>query len=280
MAEITASIKVYSSNELTAQDFAVLMEYVTPEVDGRLYGCKISADGTTVNLSSGWCILHGRLVRVGSGNSITVDKPSSGTINRHIVLCIDLANAKVYLNARSSVPEDMNINHISTGDHIRAYLDLGVVTIGTTGITEVTVNPLMRQKDMLIYTKTATRKNLFQDKNSEYTITLRRNGYVVTCDILYTGVLPTNKVNKNEILLASDVIPVGYRHSNDKPLRVPYICVKGNNTNYGRGQFLISKGGSIFTESGFAGYAQRCGSVTWITDDEFPSRGYEDLDDS
>lgn len=280
MATISGNIKVYSGHELTAQDFAILMEYTTPEVDGRLRGCAITPSGTTVNLSSGWCVLHGRLVRVNGGNSITVTKPSSGTTKRHIVLTIDLVDGSVQLNARASVPDDTEDFNIASGNHVYAHLDLGTVTIGTSGITGYARTPLMRQKDMRIYTKTLSRKNLFSDKNSEYRIALRRNGYVVTCDIYYAGVLPTNKINKQEILLGSEIIPTGYRHSSDWVLRVPYICVKGNNTNYGRGQWLISKNGSIHTESGFAGYAQRCGSITWITDDDFPTSGYEDLDDS
>lgn len=278
---INASIKVYPGAEITARDFAILVDSLSPESDGRIIGCSVSGSGTSVTVTSGWCLLHGRLVRVnGSGTGLTVSKPGSGTRTRYVVLGIDLVTGDVSLAAMSSIPEDTENFNTASGSSIMAYLNLATLTIGPNGITKVVKTPIMRQHDNLIYRKVVSKKELHGNKDTGYDIVLMRNNYLVTCNFKYIGIIPSKKVNKAMSL--GTIIPEGYRpdDSFEKGIRIPYMQVSSHNVNGGRGQWIIESNGKVTGESNFEGYIERFGTATWITSDDFPGKVYEDLDDT
>lgn len=277
MPTINATIKVYPSAELTAQDFAMLINSLTPEDDGRLYGCTIKANGTSISLTGGWCVLHGRLVRVKTNNDVLdVTKPTSGTRTRYAVLSINLVNGNVALSVRSSVPEDTANFNTATGDSIMAYLSLAELTIGPNGVTKVVTTPYMRPHDNLLYRYTKKKKELHGDKNSEYTLQLKRNGCMVSCHLFYDGIIPKEKVNKEHSL--GIIIPEGYRPTN--PVWMPYFQTNGTSVNGGRGEWIALSSGKIYGYSNYNARSLRMGMGTWVTDDEYPGKSYEEVDDT
>lgn len=280
MSTINAEVKVFAGMELTAQDFAVLMEYLTPETDGRLRGCTITASGTKLSISSGWCILHGRLIRVRANeNATTVSKPSSGSVTRYAILSLNRDTGVVDLTPRGFIPEDTPSFNTTSVDNPMAYLNLAKLTVTTSGITKVEPTPLMREHDNLIYRTVVSKKNIAGSKSTYYQIELMRNGYVVTCNFIYVGIIPSASIGLTFDL--GKIIPYGYRPDDGlSPLRIPYMQVKSNSVNGGRGQWIISKDGSVTGITNVASYIQRCGTCTWITNDDYPGKVYEDLDES
>ena len=282
MPAINAEVKVYAGHELTAQDFAILMEYLTPETDGRLRGCSITASGTYISITSGWCILHGRLIRVrATENIVQVTKPSSGTKTLYAVLSLNRDTGVVSITARANVPEDTPSFNTTSEDDPMAYACIATLTVGTSGITKVVQTPLMRQHDNLIYRYVASKKNIAGSKSTEYKLRLMRNGYVVTCSFIYTGIIPTKNINNSEYSLGK-IIPEGYRPDEGLmgALKAPYIQNVSHNVNGGRGQWKFYPDGTISGETNTAAFIQRHCAISWITNDDYPGKVYEDLDES
>lgn len=151
---IISTIKVFQDAEMTAQDFALTMEKITPKTSGIIYGCTPTMkNSTTVHVSSGWVVLRGRIVRIEEGDA-TVSLPSSGTITRYLVAKVDLANVDEpsSVTVAASVGTDSNNFNIVSG---QAYLSLGTITIGTTSIMEVTgVTPMGSVSEVVEQAKT------------------------------------------------------------------------------------------------------------------------------
>lgn len=133
---VNTDILVYSAKELTAQDFAILTEHITPQSSGVLQGCTVTAKGSsTIHVSSGWCVVRGRLIRVEEGD-IEVTIPSSGTSTQFVVVCVDLSNdsmpCELYISPY--VPDDSTDFNVSFG---QAYLKIAGFILTTSGITTV-----------------------------------------------------------------------------------------------------------------------------------------------
>lgn len=295
---IDAIIKNFAGNTFTSRDFAVLMESLSPEDDGRLNGCtvkKVSGSNDTITISNGRIVICGRIVRIlEDGTSLQVGLPSSGTIKRHVIVGINRRTGNVTLSAPrpSNIPEDTpGFNTVSTNKvtNPMGYVDLATLTITRNGITDIENVPRLKPHDNLLYRKIIRKKKLFGNKDTGYDIILVRHGNVVVCNFIYIGVAPYVTTKKTGMFALGQIIPVGYRpdggmdNDPDHPhrgIRLRYIGVSTHNTNWGRGQWIIRSGGNVYGETDQAGYIERCGTISWITNDDYPAKVYEDLDDT
>ena len=133
---VKTDILVYSGKEITAQDFAILTEHITPQSSGVLYGCTVtSTNSSTIHVTSGWCVIRGRLIRVEEGD-IEITIPSSETSTQFVVICADLSNdttpCELYISPY--VPDDSLDFNISHG---QAYLKLAGFVLKPTGISDI-----------------------------------------------------------------------------------------------------------------------------------------------
>lgn len=138
---MNAKIKVYTGTEMTAQDFAMLIEKVTPTKSGILYGCGVTKkNSTNLHISSGWCIVRGRIVRIDEGD-IPVQLPGSGSITRYLVLTVDLANGAnpATVTVEASVGTDTTNFNVLSG---QAYLSLAKLNISSGAIETITDMPV------------------------------------------------------------------------------------------------------------------------------------------
>ena len=146
---VNTEVVIYPGKRTESKEFALLMEKITTQASGILYGCAVSLqNGVTIDVTAGWCVIRGRLIRVDAG-SMTVELPQSGTVTYNLVLKIELSNTAnpttTYFTTET--PSDSSDFNMSDGN---AYLILGTVTASTTEIIEVTSSTLMPDASSLI----------------------------------------------------------------------------------------------------------------------------------
>lgn len=139
MSDASVQLRVYPAAQMSAQDFALLLEKTTSKTTGVLHGCTVTTSATnSVNVTNGWAIIRGRIVRVNAGTVPVTNWPASGTVTRYLVIKVDLANsgAPVTISTNlTSVPSDYDNFNVVNGI---AYLTLASITVGVNGVTGVT----------------------------------------------------------------------------------------------------------------------------------------------
>lgn len=264
MANASPTVLVYPGEEMTAQDFAMLIERVTPEVSGVLYGCTPTRqDSSTLHISAGWAVVRGRLVKITAGN-IAVTLPSSGSGTRYIVLKVDLANdvTPTEIDIETYVPSDLPDFNV---DALQAYLSLGSFTVSTSGISGIVAS---RKMSVGIETVYKTRVD-YTYNNQSWWIELRRYGRVVCARMVSVGATPANAVGTS-IVLGEGLIPTGYRPN--QAVYAPWLQVVSNNmSGSGRGEYVIRSTGKVEMLTNTEKHIERITNVTWITDDPVPS---------
>lgn len=140
MANASVDIKVYHGKTMTAQDFALTLEHLSPVPKGIITGCSVTMiNGSTLNITAGWCLLRGRIIAITTGD-IGVRLLSEGSPKtQYLVIRVNLANATgtygpIELQVLDSIPaDDANFNE-NTGI---AYLKLAQFTVSTTTISDL-----------------------------------------------------------------------------------------------------------------------------------------------
>ena len=267
---INAELKVYPSKEITAQDFAIMMEHITPDISGILYGCTATiSNASTIHVEAGWCIVRGRLVKIDAGD-ITVTLPSSGSQTKYLVLTVALGNASspAVVSVEDSVPSDSANFNVTSGT---AYLQMASFAVTSSGASGISTSALMKISSNRIYSKGLYKTGL-HGNNSGYGIYLGRCGNIVTCEFAYIGSIPKSSVNKY-YTLGTGLIPLGYRPMHGLgDVRIPYLQVVAHSmAGSGRGQWVIRSNGDVYTESNTEGFIERIGNATWITNDDLPT---------
>lgn len=238
---IISNIKVYTGAEMTAQDFAILMEKVAPTTSGVLYGCTVSIkNSSTLHITTGWCLLKGRVVRIEEGD-LTATLPGSGTITRYLVLTVDLANssAPATVTLEASVGTDTTNFNIQSG---QAYLSLGKITMGTSGISSVDETPVAISGGNGEFTKYTISTSSWSsgtttiDGTAYYTYSINVNRImdqipVVSCGAAGTVPTPTEKkayanVDSTILNTSSKTLTL---YARSKPTSDFVIIVKGVN---------------------------------------------------
>lgn len=134
---IENSIRVYPGAEMTAQDFAVLIEQLTTQDNGVLVGCVVSLKtGTTLHVTPGWAVLHGRIVRI-EGGDISVPLSTTSNLTKYLVLKVDLENTGVPSTVDIYDSVGIDSADFNTNDRGSAYLELAHFTVGTTAVSGV-----------------------------------------------------------------------------------------------------------------------------------------------
>lgn len=128
-------LTVYPEAEMTHQDFAIALDWISNMRSGIAYGCGITKSGSNgVKVAEGWIVIHGRIVHV-NGGTITVPLSESGTVTKYLYAKIDLANAAspctidVFSTAPGTDDDDFNPKYGV------AYLQLAEISITESGIT-------------------------------------------------------------------------------------------------------------------------------------------------
>lgn len=136
------NLTVFTGSEITAQDFAVLIEQITPTKTGIIYGCTSTIkNSTTIHMSAGWAIVRGRLIRVDDGD-ISVPLLSSGSATRYLVFKVDLANndTPVVYSIVDTVPSDSSDFNPRLGV---AYMQLASFTVSNRAVTNLVTSVAM-----------------------------------------------------------------------------------------------------------------------------------------
>lgn len=147
---VTTTLTVYPGAEMKAQDMAMLLENVTPKTKGIVWGCQTTGTpgSSSVNVSSGWIIICGRLIRVEAGSLAVTLPETASTITRYVEAKVDLEN----VSAPSSISivtspgtDTTNFNNTSDG---KAYYTIATITANQAGITNVSaVSPIRTGTD-------------------------------------------------------------------------------------------------------------------------------------
>lgn len=132
--ELNAELKVGTGRELTARDFAILIEKIFPGESGILYGCGISVkDANTIHINEGWLAIRGRLIHVIAGD-IIVELPTS-TKTKYVYAACQLGNvenpARIIVGDTRQDSGTVSFNE-SSGS---AYMTLSKVTAAPTGLS-------------------------------------------------------------------------------------------------------------------------------------------------
>ena len=184
---VSAALLTYPEASFSPQDFSIMLERVSVIKTGILYGCSVTANGTSaVNVSDGWVAIRGRLVKIEQG-SLDFQLPASGTVTRYVLVTIDLANtaAPAKCEVANSVPSDTEDFNYVNG---KAYFSLAELTITTTGITvidsPVIVDPFIEYISTVTMEASGWSNNVYSFESTypstTYDIEIEPNGAVVT----------------------------------------------------------------------------------------------------
>ena len=152
------NLKVYPNAQMTAQDFAILIEGITPFPDGEniIKGCEITrASASSIAISAGYVLVKGRIVEV-PASTITVTLPSAQT-TMHVQLTVDLGNVQSpgTIDIVTSIASDTGDFNIDNGV---VHMGLGSFVATSSDITTVNTND-NRGRTRHIYLTTATPDN-------------------------------------------------------------------------------------------------------------------------
>ena len=140
---VNGELLVYPGQELTPQDFAIMMERISVIRSGILSGCTITFSETeenTLNVAEGYVFVRGRLVKVNAGTLDTSSLSSSVTtwyvyarLHLSEVEGGDLCTVYVTDTAASDATSEFNEN-----DSGIAYATLATITVSGKQIKQVT----------------------------------------------------------------------------------------------------------------------------------------------
>lgn len=147
---MSAELITYPDHTLTDQDFSLVIEHLSPNSSGILYGCSFGYNTSTVVVSEGWCIVCGRLVKVAK-ETLSVTLPSSGTSTMYVCVVVDLSNSETpaQLKVSSSIPSTTTDFNVQNGT---AYFSLGSISVSSSGIKSMTKTPPMAHLETRIVT--------------------------------------------------------------------------------------------------------------------------------
>lgn len=131
-------LKVYDNAVMTADDFAMIIEHITPSKSGILYGFTptISTEGTNVvSLSAGWVLIRGRLVKADK-TDVTVTLPTSGSKTYNIVLVVKLSDTTAPVSVEFMETMIADTTYFNE-THGTAYYKIGQVTAGSGGLSNI-----------------------------------------------------------------------------------------------------------------------------------------------
>lgn len=263
---VSAELKVYPAAEITAQDFAIMMEHITPDISGVLYGCGVTIqDSNTIHVNAGWALVRGRLVKINEG-TLDVTLPSSGSGTRYVILTVNLDNntSPTSVSIMDSVPSDTTNFNVVSGS---AYLELASFTVSSTRASSMKTATAMHVVSNKTYHTTVSFK-YGPNKSGGCTINLYRYQRLVYCRFQYVGDVKGSDVGKT-VTIKSDAIPAGYR-----PVAaaiIPYLQVVNNSmAGAGRGQWIINSNGGVSHITNTSAFIERIGSASWITEDGYP----------
>lgn len=142
------NILVYPDAEMTAQDFAILIEALTPSGSGILYGVRSSiksGSNNIVRVTPGWVTVRGRLIKVDEATDVTVPLATSGTKDYTIVMKVSLSaeGQVVELEAVTSIIADTPAFNETDGV---ARFPIAFVSVSTSKITSVTSHRLLSKQ--------------------------------------------------------------------------------------------------------------------------------------
>lgn len=133
---VNAILTTYPGAMMSPQDFAIMVEKISSQQTGILYGCEASSTGgSTVNVAAGWVLIKGRLIQIEAG-SIAITLPTSSA-TRYLYVKVDLSNSDIPCSVivENSARTDSTDFNITDGE---AYCLLATLAVNSSGIASVT----------------------------------------------------------------------------------------------------------------------------------------------
>lgn len=287
---VTANLKVYGGATMTAQDFALTMEQLTPSASGLVYGCAVSLSGTTtLNVAAGWAIVHGRIVQILAGSE-TITLPSSGTQRGQLYIKVDLSNTTTPCTVEHETAstlttltdtDDFNVNSGT------AYLQLATFDVSTstvsnvvntasavTGISDLVEDAIARIEAAAAAALSVTNYDSGQigfmtSINASNTIRLHLHkiGNMVMGELHIKAMISTGANNQNYSGTISEVsIPSGFQPAHLNRVVTGSITNGGIPTNYGT-VLTINVDGTLHWATRYPSYTERYFSFSYYTED-------------
>lgn len=137
---LAAELKVYTGHEMTARDFALLIEKMFPGRSGILYGCGLNikdSSSNIVHVANGWLTIRGRVVEVNEGD-ITITLPTeSKTFYIYAAVRLSDANNLACIEVSDQFMSDTaTFNQSGTGT---AYFKMATITAQSNGLSNLKI---------------------------------------------------------------------------------------------------------------------------------------------
>lgn len=151
---ITSALKVYPAVQMTAQDFALLLQWglSIPGFGTRLSGgtiTKTSGSNTAIDITKGWILYSGRIIKIDAATSIElINLPASS--NAHgIYIKVNLATGEAELihDENSNIPASSLSNYSGTAGSGVGYFKLAAVSTDSNGhISTITMEQVASRR--------------------------------------------------------------------------------------------------------------------------------------
>ena len=137
---VNGELLVYPGQELTPQDFAIMMERISVIQSGILSGCTIAFSETasnTLNVAAGYVFIKGRLVKVNEGTLDTSSLSASATSW--------FVYAELHLNGELIVEEPVSVYASDTTQRNADTENFNVNNSGYATAVLATINPTSKE---------------------------------------------------------------------------------------------------------------------------------------
>lgn len=270
VTELHPVCKVCPYVEITAQDFALMIERMSIDKRRVLYGCDVTlaSSNTALHISPGWILLYGRLIRVLEGTiDVAPIATSLGTITRYLIVEVNPYNtsqmAKIFVsNKAPDTQNEINANQREDG-----YGQMALCTFRQSAATLSNLSNKVTKKDesdiveSLISGGGATTYDSgtvrpWGNVNSQnfLDIKLHKAGNSVTASILCQLQIPTNYLNK-WTQIGEIAIPERYNPSN-KRTAVAQSVTNGF-INEGKVTLWMIQDKKLYINTNIANYTER-----------------------
>lgn len=132
---VTSSLEVYPGTQMTAQDFANLLQWglSIPGFGTRLSGAvitKASGSNTAIDITKGWILYAGRIIKIEAASSIELTNLPASSNDHGIYIKVNLSTgtAELVHDEISNIPSSTLSNYSGTAGSGVGYFRLAKVT--------------------------------------------------------------------------------------------------------------------------------------------------------
>lgn len=275
MANLAPYCAVYPDKEMTAQDFALLIEKMSVAKCRILQGCAITVSSNLLHVAAGWMLLYGRILRVTAGN-VSLDSSTSGTNGTKYLLAeINIPNstlpARIYISNKDAKGNDnVNVEEATSDGQGIAQWRLASFNWNGSTITNLKVAAVAQEETDIIsqYTSGATSWNSGTVKPwgstqslNNLAVRLGKIGKSVTVSIVSAMQLPSGYRNRWYVI-GEITIPEAYRPTS----KVQGISQSVNNEYINDGKLTlwqIRSDGKLYINTNIESFTERICSFSY-----------------